>query len=669
MPVGGSDTGNLSNRIHLPGVNVPGVNVSGKRNARPAKWTFAQRPFSVQAANARLTRKDLKQQIDELQTSGVSKDQMAWGVEQSRTELHAPVTALMPGASTLVQVNEVEIPPIPGDGEADPVEEGSAGSLSDVPGPPEMVPTPIAQREIQAEIIPTPLGMPDVPAAELPNDAAALPPERMAKNPTENKDVGNTEPITPLPDSIKIPVALGPEDYTTWPKPDVTIVVTGQQHGYIEPCGCTGLDRQKGGVARRYTFLEDLRQQGWDLLPIDGGNQIRRVGQQASIKMSWSTEALKAMKYQVVGFGPDDMRLPSIDLLQIAASTGDDATYVAANVEFFGDGSYVPSHKVLERNGVRVGMTTVLDPESITSPLTDIEILPVVDSAKKALEEINKMNPTFRILSFFGEQKAAEQLMRDVPGYDMIICAGGYGEPTYQPEIIKDSKATLIVTGSKAMYAGLVGLYADQPLKYARVALTHEFEDAPEMRTLMAEYQEQLKALGLGGLGLTPKPHPSGEKFVGSEACGKCHTKAMNVWKFSPHFDATESIVEPSEDRGDVPRHFDPECISCHVTGWDPQNYTPYESGYADLELSKHLLGNGCENCHGPGASHAAAEEEASGISEERKMVLRASMRLPYEKAKEHCMKCHDLDNSPDFHEPDAFEDEYWPQVEHEGMD
>jgi hypothetical protein len=33
------------------------------------------------------------------------------------------------------------------------------------------------------------------------------------------------------------------------------------------------------------------------------------------------------------------------------------------------------------------------------------------------------------------------------------------------------------------------------------------------------------------------------------------------------------------------------------------------------------------------------------------------------------CMVCHDLDNSPDFHEEDAFEDVYWPEVEHYGKD
>jgi hypothetical protein len=461
-----------------------------------------------------------------------------------------------------------------------------------------------------------------------------------------------------------------PEDFNQWETPDVVLFVTGDQHGYIEPCGCTGLENQKGGVARRYTFLRQLREKGWDVLPIDAGNQIRRIGQQAAIKFQKSAEALQAMDYRAVGFGPGDMRLSATDLISVAyAETPEDAMYVAGNVTLI-DPSFVPSHKVIERGGRKIGVSSVLDPESLDAPVEDeVVIAPIKESAEQVLAKMNTDGAEFRVLTFFGKEETAKQLMADVPGYDLIVVSGGYGEPTYRPQEIDGSDTKMIVTGNKAMYVGLVGLYDDRPMKYARVPLTHEFKDAPEMRKLMADYQQQLEQLGLSGLGLSPIPHPSGRKFIGTEACGKCHTTAMEIWQDSMHSLATDHIVEPPEERGDVPRHFDPECLSCHVTGWNPQNYYPYETGYLSLEKSSHLHGNGCENCHGPGAAHAAAEEENSGVSDERKQSLRLAMQLPLDKAKEHCMKCHDLDNSPDFHEEDAFEDVYWPQVEHYGVD
>ena len=59
-----------------------------------------------------------------------------------------------------------------------------------------------------------------------------------------------------------------------WKKPDFALFITGRQHGYIEPCGCTGLDRQKGGLMRRHSCQLELKSRGWDLISIDAGNQI-----------------------------------------------------------------------------------------------------------------------------------------------------------------------------------------------------------------------------------------------------------------------------------------------------------------------------------------------------------------------------------------------------------
>ena len=50
-----------------------------------------------------------------------------------------------------------------------------------------------------------------------------------------------------------------------WQQPQVTLFVTGRQHGYIEPCGCTGLENQKGGLMRRHSVQKVLLERGWDL--------------------------------------------------------------------------------------------------------------------------------------------------------------------------------------------------------------------------------------------------------------------------------------------------------------------------------------------------------------------------------------------------------------------
>jgi hypothetical protein len=118
--------------------------------------------------------------------------------------------------------------------------------------------------------------------------------------------------------------------------------------------------------------------------------------------------------------------------------------------------------------------------------------------------------------------------------------------------------------------------------------------------------------------------------------------------------------------------------LSCHVTGWDPQKYFPYDSGYLSLTKTPDLVGNGCENCHGPAGRHAAAENGEIDIKDAEKEALRAALRLKVgpnegnksgqlfktESVVDRCMRCHDLDNSPEF----DFQT-YWPKVKHVGKD
>src|SRR4029077_18739729 len=148
---------------------------------------------------------------------------------------------------------------------------------------------------------------------------------------------------------------------------------------------------------------------------------------------------------------------------------------------------------------------------------------------------------------------------------------------------------------------------------------------------------------------------------------------ATEVFLKTPHSHATDTLVHL-----DPPRHFDPECLSCHATGWEPQKFFPFISGYEGLEKTPNLVGNGCENCHGPAAEHVAAESGESGADDAQLEKLRAALRLKivpnegnkegqeYAKGKvvQMCMQCHDLDNSPEF----DFQ-KYWPKIEHHGKD
>src|SRR5262245_61436935 len=58
--------------------------------------------------------------------------------------------------------------------------------------------------------------------------------------------------------------------FREWPKPDFVLLLSGQQHGYVLPCGCSR--PQYGGLERRYNFLKSLEQRGWPVVAVDLGD-------------------------------------------------------------------------------------------------------------------------------------------------------------------------------------------------------------------------------------------------------------------------------------------------------------------------------------------------------------------------------------------------------------
>src|SRR5262245_13128429 len=60
--------------------------------------------------------------------------------------------------------------------------------------------------------------------------------------------------------------------FRDWPQqnPDIALLLTGQMHGYYDPCGCSR--PQLGGLERRYNFVQQLKGKGWPVVPIDLGD-------------------------------------------------------------------------------------------------------------------------------------------------------------------------------------------------------------------------------------------------------------------------------------------------------------------------------------------------------------------------------------------------------------
>lgn len=500
-------------------------------------------------------------------------------------------------------------------------------------------------------------------------------PEAVASLPADD-----TAPAAATTSAVKAPAPL----FTKWPEPRISFVITGEQHGYFEPCGCTA--NQLGGMARRAGLFEKIESLGWDVRGLDVGGLSRRTGPQAQLKFETTLEALRRLKYVALALAPEELKLEPGYLLSQHLTDGDSPlNFLGANLVFFGSkelGTPLPM-RIVELDGYKVGITSVMsdtirraiipDRPADEAATADLNWTDPEAALTEVMQAFDDAGVNFRILLSQSTDEEIRKQAERFPKFDIIVAADGR-DGDRQPEMLGDVR--LLRVGEKGKTAGVVGIYpedADNAVRYELVTLSEEnFAASDSMTDLMRTYQDRLKESAIVTAD-TVVAHPSGATFVGASKCGECHTQAFDVWKNTSHSHGFESLDPVHQRKGferlnGVPRTFDPECLSCHVTGWEPEEYVRFRGGFLNEEfaaddseklLQTLLAGNQCENCHGPGSRHVElieADNKEAAVKEVRVTLEQAEKQI--------CAKCHDADNSPDFN----FE-EYWEHVKHYGKD
>jgi hypothetical protein len=395
------------------------------------------------------------------------------------------------------------------------------------------------------------------------------------------------------------------------------------------------------------------------------------------------------MKYDAISISHDDLKASATDLAQIMVDSYEEHNpFVSCNLEVL-DSSLSSKFLVIERGGKKIGITSATSNEHREKIKDgDVKSISLVDGLRNVIPLLQKQNCDLLVLIADTSLDESREIAKQFPAFDVLVTTGGAGDPTLltEPIVTGGHTTEMIQVGTKGMHVGLVGFYSDlkREIRYERVPMDARFIDSKEVKVLFKGYQDRLKQLYENAASapenfpdIKPRNHSTGYEFIGSDACKDCHEKEYDIWKNGvdgkggPHYRATLDLTEPGE-RAWVKRNFDPECLSCHVTGWNPQNFYPYKTGYIDLESDAVLHGNGCENCHGPGKNHTDRENELANkrINADDDLIkkLRKDARITTKEARlsdeKQCMRCHDLDNSPDFFKDGAF-DEYWKKIKH----
>jgi hypothetical protein len=478
--------------------------------------------------------------------------------------------------------------------------------------------------------------------------------------------------------AVKFPNRL----FAKWGKPDFVLILSGQQHGYMLPCGCS--HPQVGGLERRYNFLQMIKAAGWPHVAFDLGDVPQRHGpaglpnQQGMIKYLYSMTALKTMDYNAVSFGEYEVNLGLSNVLDEWALNNDKPRIVMNNL--MDAEIHFPTQTATwqEANvaGVKIGITAVIGP----TVAAKIKVFAGADKKVRFEKTPNAINAVWKdmkgkvdipILLFQGpvtrnarQRPPTEAIAcaEAYPQFPIVVCLCDEDEPPALPEEVKHptGKKTLVITlGHKGKFIGAVGVFKTSnpgdPYRfdYQRAEMTEDFltksadEKGHPIIELMEAYTKKLRdenylvKYGQVRHQLQVLPpvaglfKPGTVEYVGSDACKKCHEHAYQVWKNSPHSHAYKTLVNANRPSN---RQYDPECIVCHTVGFG------INTGYVNETKTPKLKDVGCESCHGPASRHVANTR-----NKEWHKRINPWKYQPANVRKvaidQMCQKCHDIDN------------------------
>jgi LysM repeat protein len=366
---------------------------------------------------------------------------------------------------------------------------------------------------------------------------------------------------------------------------EIGIIFTSNTNGILENCGCPG--NPMGGLDKRLTIIKNLKSQTNNLsLVLDAGDVFSSIGFLEKDKFVLS--AYKILPYDFIGIGDQEFS-NGIDFFEEIKKELKDKL-ISANIEYQDGKPLAKKYVVKDIYGVKFGITSVAveDPFAIMpqEKIKQIKVLDYTQALKNIIPILKEKSDIIILLSHLGYMRDVD-IAKKFPEINIII---GAHSQTLLKEPETQDKCIIFHPGGNGEYVGYLKLKIDSENKNiidyssSLVPLLKDIKGDPKIRSILNAYQKFV-SFGFKDTCLYSTPIPSEYIVVNNSTCMKCHEEIGYKWMLTKHANAFKTIIEDG-------RTNDPECLSCHTTGYcRPDGFTrkPYK---------KDLLNVGCVECH-----------------------------------------------------------------------
>ncbi len=364
------------------------------------------------------------------------------------------------------------------------------------------------------------------------------------------------------------------------------------------------------------------------VLHLDGGSFVTRRSFESELIDAMTVKGMMEMGVAATTIGAFDL-FQGADYLK-ALITDHGLPVVSANVYDESTGElFVEPYMIIERGGVKFGITGAIDPGADIRTQKDVEQLGVIigepiEVLPAVLAELGGKADYVILLSQLGLEQS-KLLAEEIPGIDFMVIGdvAQYAaepfevgttvvlQPGYKGQRLSDYRLQFDEANSYLGYSGMTVELGDKVPSDAAMALLLK-----EHKIAIEEANKRRAAAN------RPASKPAEllytEECLGVEAtCERCHAPQMDKWAQTAHAHAFATLENSHQSTN-------PECLRCHTTCYLD---IPLDGS---VSVSSALRNVQCESCHGKATDHARdGSYGAVSVST--------------------CVTCHDKENSPDF--------------------
>jgi len=390
-------------------------------------------------------------------------------------------------------------------------------------------------------------------------------------------------------------------------------------------------------------LIKTEREQGNPNVLVDAGDFAADSDFDPWGKTQFEYDMMAKLGYDAVTPGEREM-VEGLEPLKKMYESHPDVKVVSANIEDKSGAKVWPEYVVVDKDGVKVGITGVTSGSFYNFNLTrgiqksdDFTFEDPKAALQRVVPELRKKADIVVALIHEGPNDA-KQLADEVPGMDVILVGHN---PGYMFNPDRTGQTLILRPGTRGQYLSVLDLTLGDDNKITdyngegkpldeHVAkdgdmdgVVTKWENEWKDRKSESQRKNAAKAALMQGT----------EKYVGAEMCARCHSDIYTKWAESPHAKAFATLQKEHKENS-------AECIQCHVTGYGQP--TGYELNVASNEAKQtvHVTDTAmlrnvqCESCHGMGTFHGTS----------------AMVKVPSEDT---CRNCHtgDFDKNFDYAE------------------